>query len=253
MNNINKNSCLLLIDLQNDFFEKGSLAVKNSNEILPNIIKLINIFYQNKKKIIATLDWHPPNHKSFASISKQKIGSIGILNNLPQIWWPDHCIENSHGAQLNSKIPKNKIDFFVKKGTNKEIDSYSAFFDNGKLLKTTLDDYLKNNNINTIYALGLATDYCVKFTVIDALELNYKVFVIKDCVKPVNLNENDAKIALKEMQKKGAKLINSNSIKAKKMPLAKPRGWQLPTAQFTGKVSMFILKTYKILKSFILF
>ncbi len=200
---------LILIDLQYDFLPNGSLAVDRSDEILP-IINNIQLKFDH---IIATRDWHPANHKSFASNHNgKKPGDIIELQGLQQVLWPDHCVQGSPGAEITANINQAKIDYIIYKGTNTEIDSYSAFFDNGRLKQTELDSYLKRNEISTIYVAGLTTDYCVYFTVLDGLSLGYNVFVIEDACRAVNLNPGDSEKALKDMKKKGAKIIQSSEL-----------------------------------------
>lgn len=201
---------LLIIDVQNDFCEGGNLAVKNSLEIIPVVNNLIKKFEKNNDFIIATKDWHPADHKSFASVSNTKVGEIGTLNGLPQVWWPDHCIENTKGSEFHKDfLPVKNI---VYKGNDPEVDSYSGFFDNNKVHKTKLDEILKENNIDTLYILGLATDYCVKFTVLDALSLGYKVYLVSDGCKGVNINPDDSEKAVEEMKNAGAEIIKSCEI-----------------------------------------
>lgn len=201
---------LLIIDVQNDFCEGGNLAVKNSLEIIPVINNLIKKFEKNNDFIIATKDWHPADHKSFASVSNTKIGEVGMLNGLPQVWWPDHCIENTEGSEFyKALLPVKNI---VYKGNDPEVDSYSGFFDNNKVHKTKLDEILKENNIDTLYILGFATDYCVKFTVLDALSLGYKVYLVADGCKGVNINPDDSEKAAEEMKNAGAVIIESCEI-----------------------------------------
>lgn len=201
---------LLIIDVQNDFCEGGNLAVKNSLEIIPVVNSLIKKFEKNDDFIIATKDWHPADHKSFASVSGTKAGEIGTLNGLPQVWWPDHCIENTKGSEFHKDLLSVKN--IVYKGNDPEVDSYSGFFDNNKVHKTKLDEILKENNIDTLYILGLATDYCVKFTVLDALSLGYKVYLVADGCKGVNINPDDSEKAVEEMKSAGAVIIESCEI-----------------------------------------
>ena len=198
-------NCLLIIDVQNDFCEGGNLAVKDSSEIIPVVNNLIDKFNKSNDLIVATKDWHPADHKSFASVSNTKVGEVGILNGLPQVWWPDHCIENTKGSEFHPELLP--IKNIVYKGNDKEVDSYSGFFDNNKVHKTELDDILKKYNIDTLYVVGLATDYCVKFTVLDALSLGYKVYLVKDGCRGVNINPDDSEKAIDEMKKAGAIII----------------------------------------------
>ncbi|WP_321329282.1 bifunctional nicotinamidase/pyrazinamidase [uncultured Ilyobacter sp.] len=203
------NKALLIVDVQNDFCEGGSLEVKNSLNIIPVINKLIDRFKKQSWPVIATKDWHPSNHRSFASVSGGKVGELGELNGLPQIWWPDHCVQGTKGAKLHPDL--KSVDFVIHKGSNPEVDSYSGFFSaSGEA--TTLDDLLKKQKIDTLYIAGLAIDYCVKFTVLDALSLGYKVIVIKDGCQGVNLNPEDSQLAFSEMMEKGAIILSSTKI-----------------------------------------
>lgn len=180
---------LILVDIQNDFCKDGSLEVPQANEIIEKVNKHMN---ENKYDlIVATLDWHPENHSSF------------ITNNPKTGIWPVHCVEDSLGALLNKDINSSKIDAFVTKGTNPEIDSYSGFFDNDQKSKTELDDLLKNNSITSVDIVGLALDYCVKATALDAQKLNYKTTVILEATKAVNLNPEDGEKAILELKQAG--------------------------------------------------
>lgn len=203
---------LLLVDLQNDFCKNGALEVKDGDLVIPVANYLINKFKENNNLIIATKDWHPLSHKSFAVNSNGKIGEVGVLNNLPQVWWPVHCVENTSGSEFHPKLNSDNIEVTIFKGTDIEIDSYSGFFDNGKLKKTELDKVLKDRNIDTLYILGLATDYCVKFTVLDALDLGYKVYLVEDGCRGVNLTSTASAEAIETMKNKGAIIIKSSEI-----------------------------------------
>lgn len=203
---------LLLIDLQNDFCKNGALEVKDGDKVIIIGNLLMEKFKNSNNMILATKDWHPITHKSFASNSDGKIGEIGILNGLPQVWWPNHCVENTKGSEFHPDLNSKYIDKIIFKGTDKEIDSYSGFFDNGKLNKTELDSILKKNNVDTLYIMGLATDFCVKFTVLDALQLGYKVYLVEDGCRGVNLTPNSSLDAINEMKEKGAIIINSSDI-----------------------------------------
>ncbi len=203
------NRALLVIDIQNDFCEGGSLEVNGAFKVIPVANKLIDKFKKNDDLIVATMDWHPSNHGSFASVSGGNIGEVGELNGVPQVWWPDHCVQNTFGAELHPDL--RPIKNIIHKGTDPGIDSYSGFFNAAKN-KTDLDKFLKDRDIDTLYILGLATDYCVKFTVLDALELGYKVYLIEDGCQGVNLDPFDSKKAIDEMKEKGAHIISSDDF-----------------------------------------
>lgn len=208
----NKISALIIVDIQNDFCEGGALAVNNASKIIPIVNNLIKL---NKfDLIVATQDWHPANHKSFASNHKDKnIYDVIDLNGITQVLWPDHCVQNSIGAKFHDNLQLPKDCRVFKKGTNSNVDSYSGFFDNDHKSSTGLGEYLRSKNINVVYIVGLATDYCVKFTALDAVKEGFETVVICDAVKAVNVNSNDEQMAFNEMKKNGISLIESNEIK----------------------------------------
>jgi nicotinamidase/pyrazinamidase len=200
---------LLLVDIQNDFLPGGALAVKEGDQIIPLINKLLE---QNFDVIVATKDWHPADHGSFAAVHNKKPGDIINLYGLEQILWPVHCVQGSRGAEFSSKWNSSKVGKVFYKGTDKNIDSYSTFFDNGHLKSTELDTYLKEKKITDIYIAGLATDYCVKYSVLDAAELGYHSFVIADACRGVNLRPGDSERAIDEMRHAGATIINTHDV-----------------------------------------
>ncbi len=201
------NSALLLIDLQNDFCQNGSLAVPEGDSVIDVANQAITLFQKRKLPIVASQDWHPAEHRSFAANSGTQVGQIGMLNDLPQVWWPVHCVQETIGAEFHPKLHQSAVTKIVRKGQQIDVDSYSAFFDNGRRIKTELDDWLKENHVTRLFVMGLATDYCVKFTVLDALALNYDVTVIIDGCRGVNLQPQDSSNALQVMADKGAKFI----------------------------------------------
>jgi len=203
------NKALILVDLQNDFMPGGALAVAKGNEVTP----IANQLQQQFDLIIATKDWHPVDHTSYASNhSGCEIGDIITLSGLSQVLWPNHCTQNTNGAEFTSDLDTSRINKIFYKGTDPNIDSYSAFFDNAHRKSTGLDDYLKKKGIEEVYILGLATDYCVKFSVLDACMLGFKTYVIADACRAVNLNPDDEQKAFKEMQNAGAIIINSTDV-----------------------------------------
>ncbi len=208
-------TALLVVDVQNDFCEGGALEVKNGSKIISVINKLI------KSKlfdfIIATQDWHPRNHKSFASNHKNKnIYDIIKLNGITQVLWPDHCIQRTKGARFHNDLELGDKYYVFKKGKNPNVDSYSGFYDNDHATSTGLTEFLKKQNVTEVYITGLATDYCVKYTAIDSVKEGYKTFVIKDAVRGVNINKDDSSKAFTEMKKEGCKIITSKKIFNKK-------------------------------------
>ncbi|WP_180489827.1 bifunctional nicotinamidase/pyrazinamidase [Escherichia fergusonii] len=197
---------LLLVDLQNDFCAGGALAVPEGDNTVDIANQLINWCQSRDIPVIASQDWHPANHGSFASQHQVVVYSQGMLDGLPQTFWPDHCVQNSEGAALHPLLKQKAINRIFHKGENPLVDSYSAFFDNGRRQKTTLDEWLREHNIGELIIMGLATDYCVKFTVLDALQLGYRVNVITDGCRGVNINPQDSAQAFMEMSVAGATL-----------------------------------------------
>jgi nicotinamidase/pyrazinamidase len=197
---------LLLIDIQKDFCKGGALEVPNGDEVVPVANEWINKFNAENGIIVATQDWHPKNHKSFASNNPGKnLFELTELNGLPQVMWPDHCVEYTTGAEFHDDLLP--IPFVFCKGEDPEVDSYSGFFDNGKRNKTQLDSFLRERGVDELVILGLATDYCVKFTVLDALELGYKVIVPVGGCRAVNMPNGSGDAAIQEMKTKGANII----------------------------------------------
>lgn len=174
---------LIIVDIQNDFLEGGSLAVPNGNEIIP----IVNSIQQNYDLIVAAQDWHPHNHKSFAVEHEgKKEFEIIDLNGLEQVLWPVHCVQGTFGAEFHKDLEIRKIEGIFRKGMNPEIDSYSGFFDNGKRKNTGLFGYLKDREVTEVTVVGLAADFCVYFTAKDALELGFKTTVLENATKPIN-------------------------------------------------------------------
>jgi nicotinamidase/pyrazinamidase len=198
---------LLLIDIQNDFLPGGSLAVPNGDEIIP----LVNRVHERFDLVAATQDWHPPSHKSFASNHEgRQVFEQIELHGLPQVLWPDHCVQGTAGAEFSTAVRWHKTEAIFRKGTNPEIDSYSGFYDNGHLKATGLGAYLKGRGVTTVYLAGLAADYCVYFTAKDALAEGFATFLIEDATRAIS-NEGFEK-AKKELLERGGHLVRSHDI-----------------------------------------
>ncbi|MBL4240590.1 bifunctional nicotinamidase/pyrazinamidase [Vibrio fluvialis] len=196
---------LILVDVQNDFAPGGALAVPEGDVIVPVINRLLPHF----EHVIATKDWHPAGHASFASVQGKSIGEVVNLKGVSQIMWPDHCVQKTPGAEFIPGLNTDAIDYVVYKGTNPDIDSYSGFFDNQRLQSTGLEDYLKDKGIREVYIVGLATDYCVKFTALDAASLGFQTLVIEDACRGVNMSPQDSEQALVAMKAAGCNVITS--------------------------------------------
>ena len=188
---------LIIVDVQNDFCEGGALAVPGANEI----ISYINLLMEENEydKIVLTQDWHPANHKSFASTNGKKVGDTIILNGIPQFMWPDHCVQGTSGAEFHKDLNREKVDHIIQKGKNIDFDSYSGFQDNNHFTKTGLDDYLKYHDIQLLEVVGLTLDYCVKFTCLDAAQLGYVTCLHFNGTRAVNVKPENGKDAIYEM------------------------------------------------------
>ena len=200
---------LIIVDIQNDFLPGGALAVKEGDQIIPLVNSLMNRF----DLVIATQDWHPVNHGSFADNHPgYSVGNVVKLKGMDQILWPLHCVQNTRGAAFSDALDRHKIDQVFKKGTDKEIDSYSGFYDNKHLKSTGLSDFLRDNNVTQVYIAGLATDYCVKFTAFDAASEGFQTFVIVDGTRAVNIHPGDYEKAIQQMLANGIKVLKSDEI-----------------------------------------
>jgi nicotinamidase/pyrazinamidase len=184
---------LVLIDIQNDFLPGGALAVPDGDAILPIVNRLLPKF----DLVVATQDWHPPDHGSFAANHAGKsIGDVVNLHGLPQILWPVHCVQGTHGAKLAAELSRGPIVEIFRKGTDPQIDSYSGLFDNGHRKATGLATWLRETGVDEVYLAGLATDYCVKHTALDAAELGFRVFLILDACRVAAMRDAGVEIIL---------------------------------------------------------
>lgn len=198
---------LILIDIQNDFMPGGALAVPDGDKI----VALVNQLQDKFDLVIATQDWHPEGHASFASSHEgKKEFEVIKLDGLDQVMWPDHCVQNSHGAEFHNDLETSKIEAIFRKGTDPKIDSYSGFYDNAHLKSTGLTGYLKEKGTRELYFAGLAGDYCVNFSVQDALGEGFQCILIEDATRALNKEEFEkAKI---EILRKGGKVLSSGDL-----------------------------------------
>lgn len=204
-------SALVVIDMQRDFMPGGALSVPDADLIIPKINKLMHVFPMT----VASQDVHPKDHVSFASNHPgRKIGDKVKLGKITQVLWPEHCVQNTLGSDFDPRLDVKGICKVIPKGTHKEIDSYSAFFDNAQSASTGLDAYLKNKGISRVFICGVATEYCVLFSVLDALKLGFSVFVIEDACRGIDLALGDQENAFAFMKEKGAKIISSSQVQA---------------------------------------
>ena len=198
---------LILVDIQNDFLPGGALAVEKGNEIIP----LVNSIQSKFNLVVASQDWHPENHASFASNHVNKnVFDVIQLENQDQVLWPNHCVQGTQGAAFSSELNTDLVSAIFRKGMHKDVDSYSAFFDNNKTQHTGLDAYLKSMDITEVYVCGLAADYCVYFTAKDAQTLGFKTYYITDATRFISeAVYNTAIIDLKQL---GVTILNSADI-----------------------------------------
>ncbi len=203
------NSALIIVDVQNDFIPGGALAVKDGDRV----VSIINSLQGKFQTVIATQDFHPADHGSFAANHPgKKPGEIIDLKGLNQILWPVHCVQGSSGAEFHEDLTRQDWTSIFQKGMNPEVDSYSGFFDNARRGDTGLGDFLKEKGINKVFVTGLALDYCVKFTALDAVSLGFETFLITDATRAVNFKPTDGDQAIREMESAGVKIIESNEL-----------------------------------------
>lgn len=199
-------NALIVVDLQNDFCPGGALAVANGDAIIPVIDRILPAF----DVVVATQDWHPVNHGSFAANHLgKKIGDVIELGGMPQILWPVHCVQHTQGAAFHRQFDTTGLDGIFQKGVDPNIDSYSGFFDNGRARATGLGAYLNERGVGTVYVCGLATDYCVQATALDAISLGFKTIVISDACRGVNLQVGDDARALEAIVAAGGQAVTS--------------------------------------------
>lgn len=195
---------LLLVDLQNDFMPFGALPVIGGDSVVPIANALIPRF----SLVVASQDWHPAGHGSFASNHPgSSAGDVIDLAGVPQVLWPDHCVQDTPGASFHSALDIAGIDHVVRKGTDPDVDSYSAFYDNDRRKDTGLAAFLEAHGAEDLVIMGLATDYCVRATVLDACGLGFAVTVIEDGCRGVEVSSGDSQRALGEMRSAGARVV----------------------------------------------
>lgn len=198
---------LILVDIQNDFLPGGALAVNDGDKIIP----VVNAIQDKFLLVVATQDWHPEDHGSFASNHPGKEPfEMGTLADMDQVMWPDHCVQGKKGSEFSDALNTKRIEAIFRKGTDNAIDSYSGFFDNGKKKSTGLGNYLKGKGIENVYLAGLAADFCVGYTALDALELGFKVFLIEDATRAI---DQEGWLKMKnQIINNGGKIIRSSEL-----------------------------------------
>lgn len=204
---------LLLIDIQNDFLPGGALAVAHGDEVVPvaNRLSASDRF----ARVVLTQDWHPADHQSFAAQhTGRSPGEVVDLHGLAQVLWPVHCVQHTAGADFAPGLDLARVAHIAKKGMDPAVDSYSGFFDNGRRHATGLEAYLRGQGITKVTVMGLATDYCVKWTALDAASLGFDTEVVVDGCRGVGLAPGDIPAALEALRDAGVTLVTSQDLVA---------------------------------------
>jgi nicotinamidase/pyrazinamidase len=202
--------CLIVVDVQNDFCPGGALEVKHGDEIVPLVNQLAHKF----ENVVVTQDWHPAGHISFASShAGRKPFETKRLRYGEQVMWPDHCVQGTRGAALHDGLELPQAQLIIRKGFHPKVDSYSGFLEADRKTKTGLDGYLRSRGVKRVYCVGLATDFCVAWTALDARRFRFESVVIEDACRAID-NAGSLAAALKAMAKTGVKRANSASLLA---------------------------------------
>lgn len=204
---------LILVDIQNDFLPTGALPVPRGDEVIAVANKLIPRF----DLVVATQDWHPADHGSFAANHPGKTpGEVIDLHGLRQILWPTHCVQGTPGAAFAPGLDASRVARVFPKGTDPTVDSYSGFYDNGHRRATGLGDYLRERGVSEVFVMGLATDYCVNFTALDAVQrLGLRTTLIEDGSRGVDLRRGDVNAAIDGMRRAGVRVVRSGDVPMK--------------------------------------
>jgi nicotinamidase/pyrazinamidase len=199
---------LIIVDIQNDFTKGGSLEVPDGDAVIP----IINDLQKHFKLVVATQDWHPDNHKSFASNHKNRKPFETItMSGVEQVLWPDHCVQGSKGADFHPNLNMKKVSAIFRKGMDPEVDSYSGFYDNGHQRNTGLVGFLHDHKVNEVFVCGLAGDYCVYFTAKDAIGEGFETYFLKDATRAID--ETGFGKSMEDLKRRGGKIISSDEIK----------------------------------------
>ena len=202
--------CLIVVDVQNDFCPGGALEVKHGDEIVP----LVNQLARKFENVVLTQDWHTAGHISFASSHAGKNPfETKRLRYGEQVMWPDHCVQGTRGAALHDGLDVPHAQLVIRKGFHPKVDSYSGFLEADRKTKTGLDGYLRSRGVKRVYCVGLATDFCVAWTALDARRFRFDAVVIEDACRAID-NAGSLEIAWREMRKAGVKRANSASLLA---------------------------------------
>ncbi len=200
---------LIVVDLQNDFMPGGALAVPEGDRVVP----IANAMTRAFDLVIATQDWHPPNHGSFVTEHPgHAVGDRVELGGVPQVLWPPHCVQGTPGAAFHSELDTSRFARVFHKGTRPDVDSYSTFWDNARRRSTGLGEFLAEERVDTIYLMGLATDYCVRWSALDARRIGLATRIVLDGCRGIELVPGDIDRAIAEMRQAGVEIVDSRRI-----------------------------------------
>lgn len=207
--NIEANDCLIIVDVQNDFCPGGALEVPRGDEVVPIVNSLQGIFSHQ----VMTQDWHPADHFSFASNHPGKSPfETTLLSYGEQVLWPDHCVQDSHGADFHVDLETTRAQMSIRKGFRKEIDSYSAFYENDRKTPTGLTGYLNTRGFQRVFFAGLATDFCVGYSAIDAAREGFQSYVVEDACRAIDL-DGSLDRSKQDMHDAGVQFVDSTALK----------------------------------------
>lgn len=201
-------NCLIITDIQNDFCPGGALAVAGGNEIIP----IVNSLTQKFDKVAATQDWHPSDHVSFAATHNKELYDVITIDGIQQVMWPVHCVQGSLGADFHKDLDLRPVDLIIRKGSHRSIDSYSTFMENDKKTITGLHSYLQGFAIQDLYFCGLATDYCVYYSAVDARNMGFNVSVILDACRGVDVPAGNIAATVQAMKERGIRILNHDDL-----------------------------------------
>ena len=201
-------SALIIVDVQNDFCPGGALPVPEGNAVVP----VINGISPKFDKVVATQDWHPENHVSFAKNHGREPYEVIVLGNTEQVLWPEHCVQGSPGADLHPDLDLRPVDLIIRKGSDPRIDSYSAFLENDQVTETGLHAYLRGLRIEDVYLCGLATDYCVCFSALDARTFGFNTYFLLDATRGIDVPEGNIRKCLRDMKSRGIHIMDCKDL-----------------------------------------
>ena len=211
---LREGDALVVVDMQNDFMPGGALAVEDGDAIIDPVNALMALFGGSDLPVVFTQDWHPPDHKSFASRHPGKSPFDPFeAPGIGPVLWPDHVVQGTKGAEFHPDLDARFAEAVIRKGYHRDIDSYSGFLENDHETETGLDGYLRGRGVERIFVCGLAADYCAYFTAADGAEKGYEVFYLSDLTYPVGSPPDSMEKAIADMRRKGVRFVRSAGIR----------------------------------------